>query len=277
MRFSVKAAALTGAAFVVSTSVAHATAIFNASGTAAGVGVSAQASFAISGNTLTVTLRNTSAQHAASVQDVPGSTLTGVLFDLTGNPTLIPVSALIAAGSLIQTGTCTSGNCDNTTTDVSGEFGYATGSFAHGADRAIASSGYLSTGLPGNIGNFDGGAAGTDLDSPASLDGINFGIISAADGFNPNGGLSGDPLIKDQVTFTLTGVLGLSELDISDVSFQYGTGWSETNIVGNLCTDCGHPRENIVTSEPGSLAALGFGLSTLSVWMGWRRRRSETN
>jgi len=241
-------------------------ALWTGSGTAAGVGVSASALFTISGNTLTIVLQNTSASHAAAVQDVPGSTLTGLFFDLTGSPTLTPVSSLIAAGSIVQGGACT-GTCGASTTNVGGEFGYQATSFPNGADRGIASSGYLTTGLSGNIGNFNNGAAGTDLDNPASLDGINFGIISAAAGFNPNGGLSGDPLIRDAVTFTLTGALGLTEDDISHVSFQYGTSLTETNIVGFDPP----PPPGIGAPEPASLTLFGLGMAGLAIV---RRRRA---
>ena len=187
-----------------------------------GFAVTASAIFDITGNDLTITLRNTSPSNNG--QDVSGSTLTGLFWNFTGNPALTPFSATVGAGSIF--GTCDQVNCAGVT-NVAGEFGYQAGSLPGGADRGISSSGYLTTGLANNIGNFNNGAAGTDLDNPTSLDGINFGIISAAPGFNPNGGLSNDPLIKDSVVFVLHGVSGLSTNDISNVSFQYGTALSD--------------------------------------------------
>ena len=222
-----------------------------------GVGVSATATFDFTGNNLTILLRNTSPSNSGS--DVSGSTLSGLYFDLTGNPTLTPVSATLAPGStILQASQCD--NCTIATTNLGGEFGYqaATG-LPGGADRGISSSGYLTTGLSGNIGNFNNGAAGTDLDGPASLNGINFGIVSAAPGFNPNGGLANDPLVQDGVIFLLTGVAGLGINDISKVTFQYGTSLTELNIPG---TPTGFPPSQTV-SEPAlwSLLALGtFGL-----------------
>ena len=232
--------------------------IFTGSGTGPGsVPVTASATFDIVGNNLTITLTNTSPSNSG--QDVPGSTLSGLFWDFTGNPTLTPLSATIpAASSIIQSGLCVPGPCAGVT-NVAGEWGYQATSFPGGADRGIASSGYLTTGLAGNIGNFNGGAAGTDLDGPASLNGINFGIVSAAAGFNPNGGLA-RPLIQDTVVFILSGVSGLSNSDISDVSFQYGTSITELNVPGT-------PRR---VPEPGTLALLGLAAVVLAY-----RRRSQ--
>lgn len=218
-----------------------------------GVAVTASSEFNFSGNTLTITLRNTSPSNTGS--DVPGSTLTGVFFDLTGSPSLTPVSATVNAGSSIIGAACDIVSCIGVT-NVAGEFGYQATSLTGGADRGISSSGYLSSGLPGNIGNFNNGAAGTDLDAPASLDGINFGIISSALGFNPNGGLSAVPLIQDSVVFVLTGVSGLDISDLSDISFQYGTALTELNVPGN--PGGGTPPSAI--PEPHSIALMALGL-----------------
>jgi hypothetical protein len=217
-----------------------------------GVAVSASAIFDIAGDFLTITLTNTSPSNSG--QDVDGSTLTGIFWDFLGNPLLTPLSASVTAGSIV-------GNCDIadclTTTNVGGEFGYQAASLTGQADRGISSSGYLTTGLAGNIGNFNNGAAGTDLDAPESLDGINFGIISAAAGYNPNGGLAGEPVIKGTVTFVLTGVSGLTNASISHVSFQYGTALNELNIPGT--PGGGDPSGNPVP-EPTTAAIFGLGL-----------------
>lgn len=245
---------------IAATPVAAVPITFTGSGTAAGIAVSASATFDFSGNILTITLQNTSGSHAA--QDAPGSTLTGIFFDLAGAPTLTPVSATLPAGSsIIQTATCSpAGAC--ATTNVGGEWGFqysAAGLPAGGPDYGIASAGYLSTGLAGNIGNFNNGAAGTDLDNVASLDGIGFGIVSGAAGFDPNGGLAAVPLIEDSVQFVLNGVAGLDTDDISNVLFRYGTAYTEDSVPGGGDGGGGGGGGGSVP-EPGTLALLAIGL-----------------
>lgn len=233
-----------------------------------GVAVAASASFDMVGNTLTIRLSNISGSNSGT--DVPGSTLSGLFWDFTGNPVLTPMSAMLAAGSsIIGPEKCTSGACVGVT-NVSGEFGYAAAAFTGGADRGISSSGYLTTGLSGNPGNFNGGLAGADLDNPDSLDGINFGIISQATGFNPNGGLNNDPLISDTVVFILQGVAGLTNADIANVSFQYGTSITELNIPGGGGGGGGGTGNPV--PEPGTLGLLGIGLLGLGLLRRGRRR-----
>lgn len=219
-------------------------------------------------DTLTVTLRNIAGPNAGS--DVPASTLTGVFWNLVPNITLVPQSANVASGSsMIQTAGCAL--CVGT--NVGGEFGYQAASLRAGADRAIASSGYMNTGAPNNVGNFNtNGTAGTNLEGPASLDGINFGIVTAGDStFTPNGGIESVPLIRDAVVFTLTGtgVGSLVASDFNNVSFQYGTALSEPNLTA--CVP-GTPNCTPVVRvpEPGTIVLMSAAL--LGV-MGLRRRR----
>ena len=227
-------------------------------------------------DSLTVTLRNTAGANAGS--DVPGSTLTGVFWNLVPNVTLTPQSANVATGSTVIQGSFCNipANCAGADLNVGGEFGYQPTSFPNGGDRGIASSGYLTTGLPGNIGNFNpGGTAGTDLSSPVSLDGINFGIVTAGDGtFTPNGGLQSVPLIRDAVVFILTGtgIHSLTAADFNNVSFQYGTALSEANVTGCRVGTSGCTSVTVQVPEPGSLALMGLALLGL---VGVRRHRSH--
>jgi hypothetical protein len=252
------------AAVAVSSAPAVATTItFSGSGPGAeGASLAAQAIFEFAGDTLTVTLINiATSDNTSSDKDVPANTLTGVFFNLTGNPTLIPGSATITAGSMVlEPGvTCDIGPCDEFTTNVGGEFRYGTGAFPGGAGHAIASSGYGDLGA-GNFG-------GPNLDDPNAVDGINFGIISNDPSFEPNGGLL-RPLIQNQVVFILTGVNDLIDVDglsipVSNVSFQYGTSLTEPRITGD-CVDCTQD-----TPEPTTLLLLGWGLAALGLY---RRR-----
>jgi hypothetical protein len=242
----------------ISTSPAAAAVVFSGStpipGNPGGA-LKAEATFTISGNTLTITLSNTATDdNNPGNQDDSGLTLSGVFFELTGNPTLTPVSATIPAGTLVQAGTCNPGPCGPGTTNVGGEFRFSTSVDYDGSvpatfgNRGISSSGYI-----GGAGNFNG----PNLDHPPSgaVNGINFGIISNDPSFNPNGGLANDPLIKNQVAFVLTGVSGLTEADISKVFFAYGTS-VENSFPGTNGTN--------KVSAPASIALLGTGLIALA-------------
>jgi hypothetical protein len=248
------------AAIAVSSAPALATTItFSGSGTGvSGASLAAQAIFEFADDTLTVTLINVATGDNTTPlpgQDVPGNTLTGVFFDLTGNPILSPVSATIGEELIVQGNLCSIGPCGTSQTNVGGEFRYDTGVFPGGADQGIASAGYI-----GGVGNF----GGPNLDGPPSgaVNGINFGIISDDPNFDPNGGLA-VPLILHQVVFMLTGVDGLSADDVSNVSFQYGTSLTEPIITGD-CVDCTQD-----TPEPTTLLLLGCGLAALGLY---RRR-----
>jgi hypothetical protein len=191
---------------------ANATVIWTDSSTVGGKAVTASASLTISGNTLTISLKNTSP--AASLE-APTNTLTGLSFLLNGlDPALTPVSA-ISPNAIVNSADCDAHPCTGTNVNVGGEWGYQ---HNFGGKEGLSSAGYLTTGNPGNLGNFNG----QNLQDPNSLDGIEFGVISGTHG--PfNGGLSSQALIDDTVVLTLTGVSGFTESQIGSVSFLYGT------------------------------------------------------
>lgn len=231
---------------------ANATLLFTGSGTAAGNSVTASAAFSISGDTLTVTLKNTS---GANTLEAPGSTLTGFSFLLGGaSPALTPVSA-ISPNAIFDSAACNANPCTGTNVNVGGEWGYQSNLtnaiLGVSGVEGIGSSGYITTGLTGDLGNFNG----LDLQKPASLDGIEFGVISKNHG-TLNGGLTGQALVEDTVVLTLAGVSAYNENQITGVTFFYGTPDSGLTGVPD------QPPTNV--PEPPSWALLAAGLLGLA-------------
>jgi hypothetical protein len=150
--------------------------------------------------------------------------------------------------------------------NVGGEVGYQQN---FGGKEGIGSAGYIITGLTADLGNFNG----LDLQSPTSLDGIEFGIVSATLGAL-NGGLTGQAQIRDTLVLTLTGVSGFTENQIGSVSFLYGTA-PDDSIPGTPCTTCGGGGggQGGEVPEPASLAALGTALVAFVGLAAVRRRR----
>ena len=207
----------------------------------------AKATFDTSGTNLIVTLENTSLNDVL----VPIDVLTAVFFDIAGDPALTPVSAVLLGGSVVYFGGTDPGGV------VGGEWAYASGLSGAPGD---ASQGISSTGLglfgPGDL------FPGTDLDSPASPNGLNYGITSAGDNLaTGNWPVTGkEPLIKNGVVFTLSGLPeGFALSDISNVYFQYGTSLDEPHI----------PH----APEPGTLLLFASAIAALAGWTRVKARR----
>jgi hypothetical protein len=231
--------AVVGAALLLMSATTHASVIFSDNSTVGGNTVTASATFSIWGTTLTLSLKNTS---PAAGLEAPTNTLTGLSFLLNGlDPLLTPVSA-ISPNTIVNSGACDANPCTGTNVNVGGEWGYQQN---FGGKEGIGSAGYITTGLVGDAGNFNG----VDLQTPVSLDGIEFGIVSASHG--PfNGGLSTQALIDDTVVLTLTIPSGTTESQIGSVSFLYGTT-PDATVPGTPGTP---------VPEPASLALLGTAL-----------------
>jgi hypothetical protein len=238
--------------------------------TVGGNAVSATANFTASGTDLTVVLTNTS---PANTLESPTNTLSGLSFLINGQSSALSHdSATLTPGSSIVN-TCVvdsvSGPC--TGTNVGGEWGYQ----FSGGTNLIGSAGYVTTGLTGNLGNFNG----PNLDDPISLDGINFGIISTTHGTlnGGEGGLSSEPLIQNSVTLLLDNFTA-SLSAISNVTFLYGTQLGEGSVPG-VCSatdvNCGGqgpgPGPGPDVPEPASLFLLGSAL----LGYGAMRRRQQ--
>lgn len=232
---------------------ADAITIVGTGSTSEGNPLSASATFDVTGDILTITLRNTALYGAATDGALtPSELLTGIFWSWTsGTPVLTPGSATIAAGSLMQGGSCNPGPCNGSTTNVGGEFRYQAGSFgfAAGAAFGVSSAGYI-----GGTGNMNG----PNLDDPNAVNGMNFGLTPTGfNALNGNGGMDSEPVVRGSVVLTLAGASGLLAANITNVTFTYGTS-----------PDATIPR----VPEPTTLTMLFLGASLLAG--GARRRRS---
>jgi hypothetical protein len=204
-------------------------------------------------NELIVTLTNTSNADVMRPSDV----LTAVFFDITGDPTLLPISAYLAEGSEVvfpeSSDVGNDGTDPNNPGSVGGEWAYKSG-LQTGPDNAPATQGISSVGLgePGLelFGPHDRFDPNIDLADPESPNGLQYGITSAGD--DPETGNiavnSKEPLIQNSVMFRFEDFSGSLD-DISNVSFQYGTALQEPRIPGVT-----------VIPEPSTIFLLGFGL-----------------
>lgn len=210
--------------------------------------LSASAEFTVSGNTLTITLINTGAADCL----VPADALTALFWKQPATWNLSPGTA-----TLLSTNEIIYGAGTTITTNVGGEFEFLQGlsGVPGGGNAGISSAGFGVFGAP-NLGGVD-----LNANSGGAIDGLDYGILSAGDNTaTGNTGLTGNPMIKNEVIFTLTGASGIDLADLSGVAVQYGTSFTSEPSFG--------------IPIPPSAVLMGSGLLGLGL-MGWRRRRKE--
>jgi hypothetical protein len=202
------------------------------------------------GSTLVITLTNTSLTAPTTARDI----LTGLFFDIAGNPLLKPVDAVCLGYG--QPGGCaiTNGGTDAGSTlpgEVSGQWSFRDKTdLAYGADYGISS-----TFLGGLFNNIAFGFPGNVIEGRGSID---YGITTANDpcvdptnagcGVGVNNNLLWRPEISDSVVFYLSGLApGFDpSATISNVTFNSGTGMS-------------------ALPEPPTFALLGFGFLAVAL------------
>ena len=198
-------------------------------------------------NVLYVTLQNTSMADAMTPTDMIG----GVFFDVASNPVLTPEWARVDAGSCLIYPTdpgCTAPADPN----VGGEWAYHYNSSSHRYGIGAVGFGFFS-----ESDRFD---TAQNLGGQVAVGGGNFSLAPKGD--NPatdNGGLDHNgPYIRYGAAFTFTPPANFDpSAAISNVLFQYGTGFCELAIPGDS------------VPEPATMVLIGGGLIAL----GFLRRR----
>ena len=213
-----------------------------------GSNLTASATFDIVGGKLQVVLNNSSLVDVT----VPMDVLTALFFNVSGIGGAAQLG--VASASATSNGPTFLHNVQKNPagTNVGGEWAYAgvsSGSLP-GTNAGISSTGL---GLFG-----DANLNGPDLAGPpgGALDGLQYGITSTGDNLaTDNAGVT--EITKHSVTYLLDIAASFSLAQISNVSFQYGTGLDEPRIT---CTvNCGGPPANEIP-EPGSAALAGLAL-----------------
>ena len=214
-----------------------------------GVAISAEADFSFNSttNTLTITLTNTS----TTLTKDPGSTLTGLYFNLS--TALTPVSAALGIGPFLVGGTQDKFGA----TQVGQGWAYANNGVAppsgdglNSANTAIISTGYGNAVLSQSLGNF--------APNGVQLDGVGWGIVPSANGHTAlSGGKANAPVVNDAVVFKLTSPNALNPSNITGVEFAYGTGSGEGGFLGSTINPVPAPP-SVILMCLGGLGLFGY-------------------
>lgn len=222
----------------------------------------ASATFVVSNLQLVVTVSNTGTFDPRSPSDI----LTGVFFNFAGDPHLTPVSATVAPGSSVIGHSLPlgfDGNVGNYEA-YKNDLAYVTSA---GTDNEGISSTKLKWFKKTDL------FPGVKIPGASALNGAQFGVTTLDDLISDNGsGLKNKGLIQDTVVFVFNLPSSLSNLtvdqiygEISDVSFQYGTGIKQgIDIAGELVNQI---------PEPNTISLVAVGLFAAVALTGARARR----
>jgi hypothetical protein len=224
-------------------------------------GRSAKASFSISGGDLILVLTNLDANSALPAPDAT-HVLTGLFFNISGNPSLSPTS--VTASDLVANGQTGPGPSH---TPVGGGTNVAvTGAWAYKNTAGLYSGynyGVSATGLAGIFGSGDivAGASPVPGQQGTAPDGLDFGVISSAMDNSTtlnNDGIATTAVIDDHVTIDL-GAFSGSPNAITAVLFQYGTAQADASIpVLNPNASVPEPSKAIALSGLFGLGLVGL-------------------
>jgi hypothetical protein len=226
---------------------------FTSSGINAETGdtVAGSAVFKISGDTLTITLKNTTLGGTL----LRGDILTGLVWDINS---ATPVLAFPTTSLTMGSETFTEKTTSTTSEPVNGSWTNVLGA------TPISQYGVATTGFGGAF------SSGTIT---LGTGGVDYGIISndppngtfpAPPGSGTSGSFNASafPLTQDTLTFTLTGISGVSESQISNVKLLFGT--EGTGIITTTVVT------TTVVPEPGTFTVIGIGLGAAGL-VGLRR------
>jgi len=209
--------------------------------------VSFKAELAIAGDTLTVTLYNTSTVGSSSPSDL----LSSYYFDIINSESVRPALTYVSAsGDVWLTAKAVADVLQTAGANLKAVIaGDGTWAFNNTCNAAL--NPFLGFGV-GTVGNNSPPylIPTANTFNGSIVDGLNYSIY-AGDVTTQN--LHDKLLVKGPVTFTFSGVSGFSESDISS-SFAFGMGTAPDGLMG---------------PEPATLALLGFGAMGLLA----RRRR----
>jgi len=245
---------------------------------AGGPGLSAAATFTVTGTTLTIVLKNTSTTNVTQ----PTEVLLGLFWNSTSSATLGGGdvgrgTAVVSAGSTTVNGGYAPGNFGN---NISSEWAFSSNVPAADGINAPAKFGVGGSGFSNGSGSWFGSGDTMSIDPANRLnptnsgppDGVGAGIVNSTYVTGGgNTGVTGQTEVNNSITFTFTLSSTFSVKDsIDKVYFTYGTSAGEVPpVVGNPPPVGSGPS----TPLPSSVWAGGALMAGLATMAKYRRRK----